>query len=111
MIKAVMLFRRCPGMTREQCVEHWRNVHGPLVCSSGIGKRYVRTFVECEILSCLPPGAPEADGLAELWFDSTEDFQAFFSDPEYAAEVAADACKSADTGALQILITEETAII
>lgn len=111
MIKVVILFHRCPGLTHEQCVDHWRQVHGPVVRDSEIGKRYVRKFVESEVLTCLPPGACEFDGLAELWFDSQEDFQAFFADPEYAAVVGADAYKFADMEKLQIFVTEETEII
>jgi uncharacterized protein (TIGR02118 family) len=111
MVKVVILFRRAPGITHEACVQHWNAVHAPLVCASGIGRRYLRRYVNCEIRDCLPLGAPEYDGLAELWFDSRADFAAFFADPEYAASVGADAAKFADMANLQVFVTEETRIL
>jgi len=111
MIKVAILFRRAPGLTHEDCMRHWRDVHAPLVKASRIGRQYVRKFVESEILQNLPPGTPEFDGIAELWFDSQEDFGAFFADPEYAAQLGPDAGKFADMTALQIFVTEETTIM
>ena len=111
MVKTAILFHRAPGLTHEECVRHWNDVHGPLARASQIGQRYLRKYVNCEILACLPPGAPEYDGIAELWFDSPADSEAFFSDPEYAAVVGADAAQFADMTDLQVFVTEETTII
>lgn len=111
MIKIAILFRRAPGLTHEQCVEHWLTVHAPMVRDSQCGQRHVRRYVNAEITHNLPPGADEYDGIAEMWFDNREDFEAFFADPEYAAELGPDAAKFADMPNLQIYVTEETPII
>ena len=111
MIKAAILLRRAAGITHEECISHWRNVHGPIGRQSQIAQRYVRKYVQAEVVACLTPGAPEFDGIAELWFDSRADFEAFFGDPEYAAVIGPDEGNFADLQGLQSFITEETAII
>jgi uncharacterized protein (TIGR02118 family) len=111
MIKIAILFRRASGLTHQQCVEHWLTVHGPLVRESDCGRRYVRRYVNAEITCSLPPGAAEYDGIAEMWFDNREDFEAFFADPEYAAVLGPDAACFADMPNLRIFATEETPVL
>lgn len=69
MVKYIVMLRRKPGLTKQQFLKHWKEVHGPLVAriSPGI-KKYIQSHplevpgIECEI-----------DGIAELWFDNLED--------------------------------------
>ncbi|MDX2378369.1 MAG: EthD domain-containing protein [Acidimicrobiia bacterium] len=83
MIKLVFCLRRKPGMTREEFQRYWRDQHAPLVAERaevlGI-KRYVQVHTADlpdvhEALQARNGGSPEPfDGVAELWFDSTEVF-------------------------------------
>ena len=111
MVKFTILFRRAAGMTHEECMEYWRTSHAQAVRASEICRRYVRKYVQCEISACVPPGVPEYDGIAELWFDSPEDQAAFFADPEYAAALAPDESNFVDRASVACYLVEETPIV
>jgi uncharacterized protein (TIGR02118 family) len=66
MIKRLTLIYRKDGMTVEQFRTHWREVHGPLAARTAGLRRS-------------PSNVLRPDGIAELWFDSTEDETAFFA--------------------------------
>ena len=70
MIKAISLLVRKPGMTHEQFVKHWLEIHGPLALKvSGI-RRYVQSHIVDERRRPdIPPIGVEIDGIAELWYD------------------------------------------
>ncbi|MFC1943955.1 EthD domain-containing protein [Chloroflexota bacterium] len=70
MIKAITLVKRKPGMSMEEFVKHYEEVHAPL----GMRifpkmKRYVRNHV------LVPPGAeePAFDCITEGWWESMDD--------------------------------------
>lgn len=83
MIKLVFCLRRNPGMTREEFQRYWREEHAALVAERaevlGI-TRYVQAHTADldglhEALQARNGGSPEPyDGVAELWFDSTDAF-------------------------------------
>ncbi len=82
------LLRRKPGLTWEEFLTYWREVHAPLVKSHAKahgGRRYVqlRTLQDREQMARMQArngGAPEPfDGVAELWFDDQPSFVNFSS--------------------------------
>ena len=84
MIKLVFCLRRRSGMSREEFQRYWREEHALLVAERaeilGI-KRYVQLHT-CDLdglheaLQARNGGSPEPyDGVAELWFDSTDAFE------------------------------------
>ncbi len=87
MVKAVYIVARQPGLTIEEFQDHWRLVHGPLVCQVPGLRRYVQN-----------PAIPAAyalrplthDGFSELWFDDLAALQHAAQTPEWQA-VQADA--------------------
>lgn len=84
MIKLVFCLRRLPHLSLAQFQDYWLNAHGPLVRSHAKAlkiRRYVQTHtLDNERLNsgiAASRGAPEPyDGVAELWWDSIEDFLA-----------------------------------
>ena len=56
-------------------------------------------------------GDPAYDGTAELWFDSVQDKDAFFSDPDYLASVAPDERVFADMEQTRFLLCREEQVI
>lgn len=78
MIKTVTLLARRPDLTREQFHDHWKNVHAPLV----LAMSRVRRYVQCRPL-VVPGREAPCDGIAEVWYDSVEDFLATAESPEY----------------------------
>jgi uncharacterized protein (TIGR02118 family) len=71
----------------------------------------VRKYVQSEISASFPPGVPEYDGIAELWFESRADYDAFFADPEYAAKLAPDETNFVDRSSVAVYLVEETTIV
>ena len=76
MIKYVGVLKRKDGLTREEFLRHWEEVHGPLFLSNNVPglSKYVQNH------HAKVAGAEfesEVDGIAEIWFDDLEAAQAF----------------------------------
>lgn len=74
MIKSISFLQRKPGLTREQFVRHWLDVHVPM-CHAVPGLRgyAVSTVVEHQSRADVPALAMgDFDGVAQVWFDSLE---------------------------------------
>ena len=68
MVKYFGLLKRKPGLTHEQFLRHWKEVHAPIALKSAPG---LRKYVQNHMLQ-LPGVESEYDGIAELWFDDIE---------------------------------------
>lgn len=67
---AYVLYRK-EGMSHEEFVAYWRDVHGPIVRAvPGL-----RTFETMAVTSCEDVKGGPIDGIARLSFDSREDFE------------------------------------
>ena len=83
MLKLSFCLRRLPELSREEFLRYWREDHAPLVAKHAGALRIVR-YVQTHTLSDpinaalrAGRGGPlEYDGLAELWWESAEAFQA-----------------------------------
>jgi uncharacterized protein (TIGR02118 family) len=89
MIKLTFCLRRAPHLTREEFQRYWLESHGPLVRAAAPAlriTRYVQTHtLTTPVNDALRRGraAPEPyDGVAELWWDSLDDFTGATSSPE-----------------------------
>jgi len=69
MIKSMMLIKRKPGLSREEFIQHYEEMHAPLALKHfPTFKRYVRNYV-------IPlPDTEELgfDCITEIWFDNIE---------------------------------------
>ena len=81
MIKLVFCLRRLPHLSREEFQRYWLDKHGPLVqqLAPALGvKRYVQVHTLRSAFSeamRAHRGAPDDfDGVAELWWDSVDEF-------------------------------------
>jgi uncharacterized protein (TIGR02118 family) len=89
MVKLVYCVRRLPDLSLAEFQRYWREKHGPLVARNAKAQR-IRRYVQVHALD--NPineimregrGADEPfDGVAELWWDSMEDFVASATSPE-----------------------------
>lgn len=73
MIKSISLIRRKLGLTQEDFIRHYEEVHAPLAlsCLPGL-RKYVRNYVVGEVF-----GNPaDFDVVSEFWYDSAEDAKA-----------------------------------
>lgn len=89
MFKITYCLRRRPDLSPDQFDAYWRDHHAPLVRKHADVlriRRYVQsTRVDSDLagIAATVRGAPEAfDGVAEVWFDTKEDFQAGFATVE-----------------------------
>jgi uncharacterized protein (TIGR02118 family) len=88
-IKLTFCVRRAPHLTREEFQRYWRDSHGPLVRAAAPALR-IKRYVQSHTLTTpvdealrRSRGAPEPyDGVAELWWDSLEEFRAAGATPE-----------------------------
>jgi len=103
MLKLVSVIRRKKDMDVEAFQQHWRQVHAPIVLGLPGLRRYVQSHT---LLSGYASHAPVFDGIAELWFDDTDDLRAIQGSAQLAA-VEADGYEFMDTDALiQLFVVE-----
>lgn len=112
MVKLIVAVKRRADVSVETFHEHWRTTHARLVEASPATKRYVRRYVQCHTTAAeYARGEVAYDGTAELWFDSIEDKEAFFSDPDYLRHIQPDEGKFADMARTAAFLTEEEVVV
>lgn len=74
MIKSISFLQRKKGLSREEFVRHWLDVHVPMChVVPGLRGYAVSTVVEHQSRPDVPSlGMDEFDGVAQVWFDSLE---------------------------------------
>ena len=86
MIKIVGLLTRREGITHEEFVRHWFDIHGPLAHAVPGTRRYVQSHITgTRTRPDIPETGVEIDGIAELWYDDLESFQRAAATPEMKA--------------------------
>ena len=121
MIKMAFCLRRLPHLTREEFQARWFDVHGPLVRERAqiLG---IRRYVQLHSLDdALSAGVREArqspepfDGIAELWWDSIEEFAPSESSPERrqaGAELLEDERKFIDLPRSPVWMARERPVV
>ena len=112
MIKLIVAIHRRPDMTVEDFQNHWRTQHAHLVKENPATKRYIRKYVQCHTLPDEYQQDEVAfDGTAEIWFDSVEDKDAFFNDPDYQNDIQPDEARFADMSRTVFFVTEEIPVL
>ncbi|HEY9116551.1 MAG TPA: EthD domain-containing protein [Roseivirga sp.] len=112
MIKLIVAIRRRPEMSAEEFQYHWRTNHANLVKNNPATLKYVRKYVQCHtMLTEYHLGEVAYDGTAEIWFDTVQDKDAFFSDPDYLKSVKPDESRFADMTQTVFFVTMEEPIL
>ncbi len=106
MTKIVALLTRMPGMERQEFHEYWRATHGPLLVKIPSMRGYIQSHVIADQAQTEAP----FDGVAEMWFDSAEAFQAALASPEGRAGMA-DLPNFCDMARVQIFSVEEVPFV
>jgi uncharacterized protein (TIGR02118 family) len=81
MVKMISLVRRHAELTRDEFAKVWLEDYVHVASRLPGVRRYVVNVVAAA------SEEQEWDGFAELWFDSREDFDAAFAEPELAEEL------------------------
>jgi len=121
MIKLVFCARRSPHLSLGEFQRYWRDTHGPLVRRHAQAlrlRRYVQVHRLDDPLNDLlrqSRGGPEPyDGVAELWWDSKEDFLAAMNSEEgrrASMELLEDELRFLDLRNCPVWINEEHPIV
>ncbi len=83
MIKTLSLLSRTDGLTHEQFVKHWLEIHAPLAHAVPGVSRYVQSHITgTSSRPDIPDIDVEVDGIAELWFEDAESYQRAAASPE-----------------------------
>ena len=106
MVKLVVVVKRKPGMQVEAFQEYWRTKHPEVVTKLAGLRRYVQSHT---LLSGYRKGEPACDGIAELWFESSDALRALRGTPEQAA-VDADEERFLDRSATKVLMVDDHVI-
>ena len=86
MIKSVGLLTRKDGMSHEQFMKHWVEVHAPLAHAVPGLVRYVQShIVEERRRPDIPATDVEIDGIAELWYEDAAAMARAMASPEAKA--------------------------
>ncbi len=101
MFKAMIKLTRRDDMTHEEFVQWWTQEHRGLASQLPDVRRIVFNVVDQD-------GDPGVDGVAELWFDTREAFDAAYATP-VGKETAADSM--AHVASRMRLLVEEHAIL
>ena len=101
--------KRRPGMTRAEFIDYHRSSHAKTFMADPTIRRLCRKYVQSYPVSSGIEGIPESpfDGIAEVWFDSVEDFREAFSSATYMANIRTDELKFIDFEHSVNLVTEE----
>jgi uncharacterized protein (TIGR02118 family) len=82
-IKLLSLLTRKDGITHEEFVRHWLEIHAKLAHAVPGIRRYVQSHITgTRARPDIPDTDVEVDGIAELWFDDQEALQRAAASPE-----------------------------
>ena len=109
MIKSVSLLTRKAGLSHEEFVKHWLEVHARLAHAVPGLRRYVQSHIVGErTRPDIPATDVEVDGVAETWYDDLAGMERANASPE-AEALHADG--SPFIGRIKSFITEEKVVI
>jgi uncharacterized protein (TIGR02118 family) len=109
MIKSVGLLTRKAGLSHEDFVKHWREVHAPLAHAVPGLRRYVQSdILEERTRPEIPSTDVDIDGIAELWYDDRAAMERANASPE-AKRLHADGALF--IGRIKSFVVEEKVII
>jgi uncharacterized protein (TIGR02118 family) len=109
MIKSISLLTRKAGLSHEEFVRHWLDVHAPLAHAVPEVRRYVQSHIVGErTRPDIPTADVDIDGIAELWYDDRAAMERANASPE-AKALHADGALF--IGRIKTFIAEEKVII
>jgi reactive intermediate/imine deaminase/uncharacterized protein (TIGR02118 family) len=108
-IKSIGLLTRKEGLTHEQFMKHWVEIHAPLAHAVPGLRRYVQSHIVAErTRSDIPTTAVDIDGIAELWYDDRAAMERAMASPE-AKALHADGALF--IGRIKSFVAEEKVVI
>lgn len=107
LIKAIYQLKKLDGMSVDEFRKYWIEIHGGLGSKLPGLRRYVQSHLIDEAYAY---ARPHFDGVAQLWFDSTDAMRAAFDSPQGKA-LGEDGPKFTDMAALRWFVAQEHVVI
>ncbi len=107
MIKQISFFKRKEGISVEDFQDHWRSKHAELVVKLPNLRGYVQNHT---LSSGYAKHEPDFDGVAEVWFESTDDMRSNVGSDILQA-IRDDEHNFIDRSSMGMLLTEEVVIV
>ncbi|SJN48914.1 EthD domain-containing protein [Sphingobacterium sp. JB170] len=107
MLKFSFLIRRPPEMDLDAFVDYHRNSHAPLFMSIPESEKYVKKYVVSHPNTLEGFPVPAYDGVTDIYFDSMDDFNSFFTSENYKLKVHPDESNFIVLSDVLILISDE----
>jgi uncharacterized protein (TIGR02118 family) len=109
MIKSLTLLKKKAGLTREEFLRHWKEIHGPLAAKM-IPER--RKYMQCHPIG-IPGVELEIDGIAEFWWDDLKSYQNYITwrKSKEAKVLVEDEKKFIDMSTMVRVFVEEKVIV
>ena len=108
MVKLITIFKRKPGISRDEFIRHWQQVHARIAVEDREFWSRVRKYVQNYVTSA--GQQPAWDGVVELWFDSPAELDAAFSGEETKKRLIADLDNFVDQASMISVVTEENVL-
>lgn len=102
--KRMTLFKRKPGLGREDMLQYWRCTHGPLAASVPGLRRYVQSAL---LPAAYESGEPRFDGAAQIWIEDDTALRALVSSKLFRESVKPDEANFVATDTVLTLPIEE----
>ena len=109
LIKSIGLLTRKDGLSHDEFVQHWYEIHAPMAYAVPGVRRYVQSHILAErTRPDIPTINVEIDGIAELWYDDREAMERANATPQ-ARRLHADGALF--IGHIKSFVVEEKVII
>lgn len=112
MIKISALLTRRADLSRKEFLDYWTVKHTPMVASLPAGDVQIHKYTQLLGTEDTIQGIDSAsfDGVAELWVDSVEDAERWFTGETYLTSIAADEENFLDRSKTQFFYSVEQPI-
>ena len=112
MVRLFAFLTRRSELSHEEFLDHWLNVHGPLIAGTPELARHIRRYEQHPRAEAGPmSGSEHCDGVTVQHFDSADDLWAFTAEPAYAELIAPDEAALLDLQRLVWVITGEPTVV
>ncbi len=108
MITLICPVKRRHPLTREEFHRHWRDVHARLIAETPALARHLLSYTQHPAADSeyLEGREPEWDGVAIAQYNSRQDMDALFTEPEYHALLRPDEEYLTDPSAVRWILCE-----
>ena len=75
MIRSFAILKRKPGLTREEYIHHWKEIHAPIAAKVIPG---LKKYIQHHPLN-MPGIEFDIDGIAEIWWEDAASLKSYLS--------------------------------